>query len=159
MIVRWMIRSDLERVLEIEKGKRFPWKEEDFKNALRKRHYIGQVVEKHNVLLGVMIYELQKTKIKFLNLSVRSDARRQGVGKKMVQKVIGKLSSNRRPILEIMVPDYSLDLQLFLKSQGLVAVDVFKDQFVITKDDEVVDYNDGYLFQYKVAKKLTEAFV
>lgn len=42
--IRWMIRRDMQEVLEIEKsGFEFPWSEEDFIRCLRQRNCIGMV--------------------------------------------------------------------------------------------------------------------
>ena len=57
---------------------------------------IGMVAERGERVLGFMIYELHKTRLHLLNFAVANDARRRGVGSQMVDKLIGKLSSQRR---------------------------------------------------------------
>ena len=95
--IRWMIRRDMAEVLEIEtEGFEFPWSEEDFIRCLRQRNCIGMVAEQNDRVVAFMIYELHKTRLHLLNFAVAGDRRRQGIGRQMVEKLISKLSPQRR---------------------------------------------------------------
>ena len=95
--IRWMIRRDMPEVLDIERASfEFPWFEEDFIRCLRQRNCIGMVAEHGERVVGFMIYELHKTRLHILNFAVAADLRRRGVGRQMVEKLVGKLSSQRR---------------------------------------------------------------
>lgn len=140
--IRWMIRRDMEQVLDIEQSAfEFPWTEEDFVSCLRRRNCIGMVAERGERVLGFMIYELHKTRLHLLNFSVARDARRLGVGSQMVDKLIGKLSSQRRTRLSLEVRETNLDAQLFFKGAGFRATGVLRDFY----DDSP---EDAYLMQY-----------
>lgn len=140
--IRWMIRRDMEQVLDIEQSAfEFPWSEEDFVACLRRRNCIGMVAERGDRVLGFMIYELHKTRLHLLNFAVATDGRRQGVGTQMVEKLIAKLSSQRRTRLSLEVRETNLDAQLFFKQAGFRATSVLRDFY----DDSP---EDAYLMQY-----------
>lgn len=140
--IRWMIRRDMEQVLSIERSAfEFPWSEEDFVSCLRRRNCIGMVAERGEQVLGFMIYELHKTRLHLLNFSVDAEYRRQGVGSQMVEKLVGKLSSQRRTRLSLEVRETNLDAQLFFKGSGFRATSVLRDFY----DDSP---EDAYLMQY-----------
>src|ERR671926_1967062 len=95
--IRWMIRRDMPEVLAIEHASSdFPWCEEEFLRVLRQRNCIGMVAEHGERVVGFMIYELHKAKLQVLNFAVAPEFRRQGVGRQMMVKLVGKLSSHRR---------------------------------------------------------------
>lgn len=140
--IRWMIRRDMEQVLEIERTAfEFPWSEDDFVSCLRRRNCIGMVAEQGDQIVGFMIYELHKTRLHLLNFAVAADTRRCGVGTQMVDKLIGKLSSQRRTRLSLEVRETNLEAQLFFRGSGFRATSVLRDFY----DDSP---EDAYLMQY-----------
>lgn len=140
--IRWMIRRDMEQVLHIEQSAfEFPWTEEDFVACLRRRNCIGMIAERGDRVLGFMIYELHKTRLHLLNFAVAADFRRQGVGLQMVEKLVAKLSSQRRTRLSLEVRETNLEAQLFFKRVGFRATSVLRDFY----DDSP---EDAYLMQY-----------
>src|SRR5437764_13179998 len=95
--IRWMIRRDMPEVLAIEEDSfEFPGTEDDFVRCLRQRNCIGMVAELNGQVLGFMIYELQRTRLHILNFCVNREYRRRGIGTRMAQKLVGKLSPQRR---------------------------------------------------------------
>ena len=117
--IRWMIRRDMREVLDIEETSfEFPWSEEDFVRCLRQRNCIGMVAEHDERVVGFMIYELHKTRLHVLNFSVDPANRRRGVGTHMVNKLIGKLSQQRRTRIMLEVRETNLAAQLFFRSAG-----------------------------------------
>ncbi|HHM13020.1 MAG TPA: GNAT family N-acetyltransferase, partial [Planctomycetaceae bacterium] len=92
-----MIRRDMPEVLAIEKaGFEFPWSEDEFVRCLRQRNCIGMVAETDEQIVGFMIYELHKNRLHVLNFAVHPAFRRRGIGRQMIEKLISKLSSQRR---------------------------------------------------------------
>ena len=141
--IRWMIRRDMPEVLHIEQSSfEFPWAEEDFIRCLRQRNCIGMVAEYDERVVGFMIYELHKNQLHVLNFSVRPDVRRRGVGQQMVNKLIGKLSQQRRNRIALEIRETNLAAQLFFKNLGFRAVSVLRDYY----DDTV---EDAYVMQYR----------
>ncbi len=141
--IRWMIRRDMPEVLNIEQSSfEFPWSEEDFIRCLRQRNCIGMVAEYDERVVGFMIYELHKDQLHVLNFSVRPDVRRRGVGMQMVNKLVGKLSQQRRNRIVLEIRETNLAAQMFFKNLGFRAVSVLRDYY----DDTV---EDAYVMQYR----------
>lgn len=134
--IRWMIRRDMAEVLDIERDSfEFPWFEEDFIRCLRQRNCIGMVAEHGERVVGFMIYELQKTRLHILNFAVAGNCRRQGVGEQMTNKLIGKLSSQRRTQITLEVRETNLAAQLFFKEAGFRAVSVLRNFYDDSPED------------------------
>ena len=140
--IRWMIRRDMPEVLEIERNAfEFPWFEEEFIRCLRQRNCIGMVAEHAERVVGFMIYELHKTRLHILNFAVAADVRRRGVGRQMIEKLVGKLSSQRRTRISLEVRETNLSAQVFFRASGFRATSVLHDFY----DDSP---EDAYLMQY-----------
>ncbi len=141
--IRWMIRRDMPTVLEIEEGSfEFPWSEEEFIRCLRQRNCIGMVAELNEQVVGFMIYELHKNRLHILNFAVHPAFRKQGIGKAMVEKLVGKLSYQRRSRIMLEVRETNLPAQLFFKSLGFRAISVLREFYEDSPED-------AYLMQYR----------
>lgn len=141
--IRWMIRRDMPEVLDIERASfEFPWSEEDFIRCLRQRNCIGMVADHDDKVVGFMIYELHKSRLHVLNFAVASDERRRGVGHRMMDKLVAKLSQQRRNRILLEVRETNLAAQLFFRSLGFRAVSVLRDFYEDTTED-------AYLMQYR----------
>lgn len=127
--IRWMIRRDLPEVCEIEqKAFDFSWTEEEFIQCLRIRNCIGMVayiqnrkIPSEEKIVGYMLYELFKNRLRLLNFAVDYDYRLNGVGRAMIQKLIDKLSSHRRSKIVLALRESNLDAQIFFRSMGFRA--------------------------------------
>lgn len=151
--IRWMIRRDMEEVLRIERASfEFPWFEEDFVRCLRQRNCIGMVAENGEQIVGFMIYELHKTRLHIMNFAVAPEARRQGVGVQMVQKLVGKLSSQRRTRITLEVRETNTHAQYFFRSCGFRATAVLRSFY----DDSP---EDAYLMQFACPEGVEAAAV
>jgi len=134
--IRWMIRRDMPDVLHTEQDSfEYAWSEEDFLKCLRQRNCIGMVAESNEKVIGFMIYELHKTKLHVLNFAVHPDHRRQAVGKQMVSKLIGKLSSHRRTRITLAIRETNLAAQLFFKAMTFRAVRVMRKYYEDSGED------------------------
>ncbi len=137
--IRWMIRRDMPEVINIEQGSfEYPWSEEDFIRCLRQRNCIGMVAEYESRVVGFMIYELHKNQLHILNFAVRPDYRRRGVGHQMANKLIGKLSQQRRNRIVLEVRETNLAAQIFFRNLGFRAMSVLRDYYDDTTEDAYV---------------------
>ncbi|MDG2409795.1 MAG: ribosomal protein S18-alanine N-acetyltransferase [Pirellulales bacterium] len=151
--IRWMIRRDMEDVLEIENSSfEFPWFEEDFIRCLRQRNCIGMVAEYDEHIIGFMIYELHKVRLHILNFAVHPDFRRGQVGQQMVSKLISKLSYQRRTQITLEVRETNLDAQLFFRGQGFRATNVLRSFYEDTPED-------AYLMEYLYRQEPAEVIL
>jgi ribosomal-protein-alanine N-acetyltransferase len=134
-----MIRRDMPEVLAIEhESFEFNWTEEDFLACLRQRNCIGMVAEHDNHVVGFMIYELHKTRLHILNFAVGPAFRRLGIGAQMIDKLINKLSQQRRQEIVLEVRETNLAAQLFYHSQGFRAVQVLRNHYADSSEDAYV---------------------
>lgn len=141
--IRWMIRRDMPEVLEIENSSfPQPWSEDDFIRCLRQRNCIGMVAEHKEKVIGFMIYELHKDQLHILNFAVRPEFRRSGVGTQMINKLIGKLSIQRRNRIMLEVRETNFTSQVFFRDNGFRAVSILRDYYDDTTED-------AYIMQYR----------
>ena len=140
--VRWMIRRDMREVLDVEREAfEFPWSDEDFTRCLRQRNCIGMVAESGDSVVAFMIYELHRSRLHVLNFAGARSHRRLGVGTRMMEKLAGKLSPERRSRIVLEVRETNLPAQLFFRSLGFRAISVLKDFYQDTTED-------AYLMHY-----------
>lgn len=140
--IRWLIRRDMPEVLAIENESfDFPWTEEDFLCCLRQRNCIGMVAEMGEKIVGFMIYELHKSRLHILNFAVGEQWQRQGIGGKMVSRLIDKLSQQRRKEILVEIRETNLDAQKFFQKQDFMAISVVRERYDDTSED-------AYLMRY-----------
>jgi len=151
--VRWMVRGDLAEVLEIERlSFEFQWSEQDFINALRHRSRIGIVAVEDgtDLIRGYAVYELGKSKLTLLNMAVEPCVRGRGVGSVMLEKIIDKLSPERRTRLICDVRETNLDTQLWLRNRGFKATEIIRGHYEDTDEDAY-----RFVYRAKVESKVT----
>jgi len=143
--VRWMIRRDMPEVVGIEREAfEFPWSDEDFTRCLRQRNCIGMVAEIADSVVAFMIYELHRSRLHMLNFAVTRSHRRLGIGTHMMEKLVGKLTPDRRGRIMLEVRETNLPAQLFFRSLGFRATSVLKDFYQDSTED-------AYQMQYVLA--------
>lgn len=148
--VRWMIRRDMAEVEAIERESfEFPWSEEDFTRCLSQRNCIGMVAEMADSVVAFMIYELHRAKLHVLNFAVLRSHRRLGIGSRMMEKLIGKLTPDHRGRILLEVRETNLPAQLFFRSLGFRATSVLKDFYQDSTED-------AYLMQFQAPAIATE---
>jgi ribosomal-protein-alanine N-acetyltransferase len=82
-----------------------------------------------------MIYELHRSRLHVLNFAVARSHRRLGIGSRMMEKLVGKLSPERRSRIVLEVRETNLPAQLFFRSLGFRAISVLKDFYQDTTED------------------------
>lgn len=139
--VRWMIRRDMPDVLEIERDCfEYPWGEDDFLNCLRQRNCIGMVAvcdDERGMerIVGFIVYELFRKKLHLMSIGVAIAKRRMGVGTQMIEKMVEKLSQQRRDTIGVEVRESNLSAQMFFQKHGFRAVSILKDFYEDTTED------------------------
>jgi ribosomal-protein-alanine N-acetyltransferase len=139
--IRWMIRSDMPEVLDIEKASfPHPWDEATFINCLRQRNVIGMVCEEKDRVVGYMVYEMHKNRLHVLNLAVSTESRRQGVGTAMVAKLVSKLRLGRQSIFA-EVSEWNDAAIYFLRDSGFMCSAVSHGHYD--------NGEDAYVFRFR----------
>lgn len=134
--IRWLIRRDMADILRIERESfEFPWTKEEFRSCLLQRNCIGMVAEHEHEIVGFMVYEMHRSSLSILNFAVAGEARRSQVGTQMVQKLVGKLSHQRRDSITTLVRESNLSAQLFFRAMEFEAVAVLRGEYEDTDED------------------------
>ncbi len=147
ILLRWMIKADLKQVMDIESRTSNPWTEAELVEHLQTANRIGMVAELLDGsyrIVGFMVYELSTCFLHVNKLAVAFDYRRQGIGRQLIEKLIGKLTPQKRDRLQVMVRESNLDAQLFLKSLTFLCHCITPDYFG----------EDGYLFVFELPAML-----
>ena len=124
----------------------FPWCEEDFSRYRRMRNCMGKVIKYDGRAVGYMYYTLHKKRIHLLNFAVSRVFRRLGVGTRLLENLLMKLSAQRRSRIILEVRESNLAAQLFFRENGFRAVAVLRDYYVVSPED-------AYLMQYRYHDK------
>lgn len=126
---RWMILLDLPEVLRIELHSfNYPWTEDDFMNCLKCHNVAGMVAESNGKIAGFMIYELTGEEYHLLNFAVSQDFRRQKVGSRMAQKLVGKMRQDRNTV-RLEIREKNIAAQKFFSKCGFRAMEVVQDYY------------------------------
>ena len=142
--IRWMIRRDLAEVMDIERNSfPIPWTDEEFISALKERNCIGMVADDGDRIRGFMVYELLKEELHVLNFAVAPWARKRGFGTAMVNKLLGKLSQQKRHRITLEVRETNLKAHLFFRACGFEATEVIRGHYEDTAED-------AYRFVYSI---------
>jgi len=127
---RWMIRSDLPRVMHLENcAFANPWREDEMLKFLASRNGIGMVAELAGVVRAYWLYELRNISYEIHNIAVEHTFRRMGLGRAIIERTKGKLSESNRKALVTYVADFNLPAQLFFKACGFRATAISRQHW------------------------------
>jgi [ribosomal protein S18]-alanine N-acetyltransferase len=96
-----------------------------------------------------MIYELHRNKIHVLDFASHADFRRRGIGRQMVAKLVGKLSTQRRSRIALFLRETNLPSQLFFRVMGFRAMEVVREHYSDTGED-------AYSMQYHLDESVVD---
>lgn len=151
--IRWMERADMEECAKIDEVNATKaltaWTEEDFKNELREKDTIGQVLEISGKVVGFFVYVLQTKQIIIMHMSVDKSMQRKGLGSFMLNKLKSKLRRGRRERIIAPIRETLLGAHLFMKENGFIAIGVLRNDFLDTGED-------AYVFEYRKPQVLAE---
>lgn len=141
-LIRWLVRADLPEVIAMIKNSTDPsWTEQELRNRVASRNTIAIVAERNDIILGAVIYELHPQRLHISNIVVAERYRNQGVGRSLVNKLICKLTEERRNRITLLVSEANLTAQQFFRAMGFKAVQIIRKPYA--KKDE-----DGYCMRY-----------
>lgn len=119
MVVRWMLKSDIETVSVIREecslGSR------DFMKVLASPSCILKVAELDGRVAGFVSYKNGRKKIKILEFATTPESRRKGVACKLIRSIVSKASESSNKKIEVTIPECNLEAQMLLKKCGFKA--------------------------------------
>ncbi|XZE20883.1 GNAT family N-acetyltransferase [Pirellulaceae bacterium SH449] len=142
--IRWMIRRDMDEVLEIEKQSfDDPWQKKDFIERLRVPNNIGMVFTYQEVVAGYVVYTLHKRSLEILNLAVHPEYRRCSAGTLLIERLQYKVNGHfRRDHITALVRETNLPAQMLLSKNHFICDGIIKGAY--RAHDE-----DAYSFTYR----------
>ncbi|MDO5554066.1 MAG: ribosomal protein S18-alanine N-acetyltransferase [Planctomycetia bacterium] len=136
---RWMVRSDLEEVLTLERRCfEYRWTKEDFAECLSRRNCAGMVALYEGRIVGFMVYEVGKRRIELISLAIAPEEQRRGTGRALVMRLIRKLRANRRTKISVTVRERNLQAQLFFRELGFRASSIMRQFYEPAAEDAYV---------------------
>ena len=139
--IQWSIRpletSDIHEIIQIENAifKDSAWDKLDFISTLKIKSTNGIVVTNQSIVVGYMVYSTIKPKrnssyrvYTILNLAVDPVLQRLGAGSVLIKHLTDKVHKYRHASsINIVLNEYYLKAQLFLKSNGFKAISVMRN--------------------------------
>lgn len=118
--IRWMIARDLEQILPIDQhGTGSRWTEVTFRHHLRQSNTIGMVAEEASgEVVGYMVYRLTLDRLELFKLAVRREVWGNGYGGQLLEKLVQKIRTHRRPLGVALIPEHNLPAHLLFRSAG-----------------------------------------
>ena len=151
MYIRWMIWQDLPEVIALAKQTPEPiWTEQDLRSRLGQSNVIGIIAERNDSIVAFAVYEVHPTRLHITNLIVSDKARREGIGKTIIDKLKNKLEPYRKNRITLKVSESNLTAQQFLRAMGFRAVQI------IRKPHDDRD-EDVYCMRYCIPSEVTSA--
>lgn len=130
---RWMVRSDLPDVVDIELHCEGRLNCQDILALMAERNQVAHVAE-HRVtgeVVGWHAYTLTSSTIDLVRFGVKPSWRRHGVGSTMLAKLCERLSHQRRDRIISYVDERAVELQMFLSRRGFVARSVIGPTYLM----------------------------
>lgn len=132
--IRWMVKSDMGQVLAIERDcfPFDPWDEKVFARVLQDTKSIGMVTDLSprqadaENIGGYMVYLYKSNALVLLTIAIHPVYRRAGLGRAMMEKLIGKCSCGLPTRLIADVHEQNLRAQQFFRAVGLKATNVLR---------------------------------
>ena len=145
-MLRWMIPSDLDCVMAIEKDVfDYPWSREEFRIALRQGNCASMVAERNGEVVGYMVYELYRDRIELINFAVRPRSQRLGVGAALIERLKSKLDPQKRSKIVCELRERNLDGQLFFRQAGFICVSILHGWYAVEEESVAyrMEFNTG----------------
>ncbi|MBW2052162.1 MAG: ribosomal protein S18-alanine N-acetyltransferase [Deltaproteobacteria bacterium] len=134
-----MRESDLDQVLLIEQASYpRPWTRNGFKTELERSCAINLVLCEMDQVVGYLIFWAIREEIYILNLALRPDRRRQGLGRNLLEYMFdwGRKRGMRRAFLEVRVMNQAAR-KLYEKT-GFVMTGRRKNYYAEEKEDALL---------------------
>jgi len=116
-MIRWLIQSDLNQVMEIENSFDLFTTKEEIISSLQQKSRIGLVYEIDEEICGFMIYSCEEAYYFIHKLVIDEDHRGRGIATELIDKLANKLGDKRDSII-LQIRETNQNALLFLKSLG-----------------------------------------
>lgn len=119
MQIRSMTKADCEQVAEIEAASfSVPWSKNSFLDTVDKENYRYFVAEENREILGYCGFLFVLDEAEIPNVCVKTSARQQGIGKKMMQVLVEEARELGMAVLYLEVRESNLAARRLYESLG-----------------------------------------
>lgn len=130
VFIRMIVNADIPQIIKIENENfAYPWEEHDFKFALKESNVLGLVATKDNKIVGYIIYQMTDEKYHIINMAINVKYHRQRIGTMLLNKILRRLSFNKRTKVVTLVSESNLIAQLFLKKNSFSCIKTLKNYY------------------------------
>jgi ribosomal-protein-alanine N-acetyltransferase len=146
--VLWMSSKHMDDVMRIE-DQCFPysWNLNDFNLSLKCRNTVGMVALWEREVVGYMVYQMYGKRLHLANFAVAPELWRHGVGRLMVEKLVGKLSPKGRHTISLEIRERNVAAQLFFKAMGFRWVETLTGYYEESEED-------CYLMKFELGREV-----
>lgn len=139
--LRLLSAEDLDEVLGIEEVSfEFPWTRDEFLGYLRQSHICFVAVQAGQIV-GYTLYTAGRSQLSIARFAVCPCYRRQGVGRRMAQRLVDKLHWQTRKEVVLCTHEENLPSQLFWRACGFRAVNILRDYYKDGKSAYCMSYS------------------
>lgn len=140
LLLRKAKKSDIEQVLKIEKESfKASWSKSSFLSELKQDPQIGlfYVAEKDGEIVGYIILHLYEKGVHIINIAVKKNQRRKGIGSKLIKKAEEIAIERNIPLLVLEVRVSNTPAIQLYKKLNFETVHILKD-FYGNKEDALL---------------------
>lgn len=135
-----MTAKDLHEVMAIERASfKDPWAQVAFERELENQ-FSRQVVARdmEGRVVGYAIYWVAGPEYHILNIAVRADCRRRGVGRMLMNRIIADAKRDRAEFIALEVRPSNIPARTFYRKYGFVTVGIRPRYYNDGEDAEVM---------------------
>lgn len=138
IIIRNVHENDIPQIAEIEKNSfSDPWTENSLLSQISDKYGIFLTAEKCGEIIGSIIGSCDGENAFIEKIAVKNSARKQGVGKALINKFISKIAGNAKQIsLEVRESNSAAKALYF--SMGFEAAGIRKNLYEFPKENGIV---------------------
>lgn len=136
--IRDMSHGDLKAVVAIDQQTEHPWDADAiYRMAAKPRGQVVVAVTGKHMIAGFAIIEKNETQCFLLHLVVHKQFQRRGVGRRLIAWLCDTISNTPRNHILTNARDTNLGAQMFYKSCGFIATNVFREFYEDTGEDMI----------------------
>ncbi len=123
--IRWVLLRDMSDIVRIDNYHVWDrWSESTYNSLLRNGNVIGSAYEGQlasDPIRAFAVYTLQPNSLYLNRIAVSPESLRKGLGRALVERLLGKLNASKRTRLIVDVPERNLTSQKFFAACGMKA--------------------------------------
>lgn len=135
VLVRWVIRRDLEQVADIEhRCFSDPWTKKTFLDYIQKNRCFGCVAVIDSQVLGYIFYEVKRNKVEIDSIAVDPEFHRKGIGTMLLAKIRASTNHRNKDFVTV-VKESNLAALAFFRDAGFIAIQRLHKPYDNSDDD------------------------